>query len=292
MDKIFQQDLSKEEKVGGIFIVKLLFKAPVTMPTREQMETVMQKRLGDAECFSYDSDTAVAQFAATQYRAEFKDGAYPPMLMIAPAAFDENTIDDFTKSQMWDCGDDKDAILSECRYALIGTDMLAAALPASERAALDMDFTEALVELFPECTAVYFENSGKLFTAETIRNHTLPRENRFIQFAVNARFFTIQGGEDMLVDTLGMSLLFLPDLQYHFHGLDPNLMVNHAYNTALYLLINDNPIETGDTIDGIPDGSAPPERWICRYEESLIQPVREVLDIDTGAYAAGNRQYE
>ena len=71
-----------------------------------------------------------------------------------------------------------------------------------------------------------------------------------------------------------------------------NLMVNHAYNTALYLLINDNPIETGNTIDGIPDGSAQPERWICRYEESLIQPVREVLDIDTGAYAAGNRQYE
>ena len=292
MDKIFQQDLTKEEKVGGIFIVKLLFKAPVTMPAREQMEAVMQKRLGDAECFSYDSDTAVAQFAATRYRAEFKDGAYPPMLMIAPAAFDENTIDDFTKSQMWDCGDDKDAILSECRYALIGTDMLAAALPASERAELDMDFTEALVELFPDCTAVYFENSGKLFTAETIRNYMLPRENRFIQFAVNARFFTIQGGEDMLVDTLGMSLLFLPDLQYHFHGLDPNLMVNHAYNTALYLLINDNPIETGDTIDGITDGSASPERWICRYEESLIQPIREVLDIDTGVYAAGNRHYE
>ena len=292
MDKIFQQDLTKEEKVGGIFIVKLLFKAPVTMPAREQMEAVMQKRLGDAECFSYDSDTAVAQFAATRYRAEFKDGTYPPMLMIAPAAFDGNTIDDFTKSQMWDCGEDKDAILSGCRYALIGTDMLAAALPALERAELDMDFTEALVELFPDCTAVYFENSGKLFTAETIRNHTLPRENRFIQFAVNARFFTIQGGEDMLVDTLGMSLLFLPDLQYHFHGLDPNRIVNHAYNTAFYLLINDNPIETGDTIGGIPDGSAQPERWICRYEESLIQPVREVLDIDTGAYAAGNRQYE
>ena len=48
MDKIFQQDLTKKEKVDGIFIVKLLFKAPVTMPTREQMETVMQKRLGDA----------------------------------------------------------------------------------------------------------------------------------------------------------------------------------------------------------------------------------------------------
>ena len=82
-------------------------------------------------------------------------------------------------------------IRTECRYALIGTDMLAAALPVSERAALDMDFAEALVELFPDCTAVYFENSGKLFTAESIRSHTLPRENRFIQFAVIVRFFII-----------------------------------------------------------------------------------------------------
>ena len=82
-------------------------------------------KIFQTECFSYNSDTAVAQFAATCYREEFKDGAYSPMLMIAPAAFD-------------------------------GTDMLAAALPASERAALDMDFTEALVKLFPIC--VSFKN--------------------------------------------------------------------------------------------------------------------------------------
>ncbi len=34
----------------------------------------------------------------------------------------------------------------------------------------------------------------------------------------------------MMVDTLGMSVLSLPDLQYHFHGMDPNAVVNHAYN--------------------------------------------------------------
>ena len=32
----------------------------------------------------------------------------------------------------------------------------------------------------------------------------------------------------MLIDTVGMSTLFLPDLQYHFHGMDPNWEVNHA----------------------------------------------------------------
>lgn len=39
----------------------------------------------------------------------------------------------------------------------------------------------------------------------------------------------------MIVDTLGMSTLFLPDLHYHFHGADPNHVVNHAYNVLSYI---------------------------------------------------------
>ena len=37
--------------------------------------------------------------------------------------------------------------------------------------------------------------------------------NQFIRFGVNVRFFNIEGTEDMLIDTVGMSTLFLPDLQ-------------------------------------------------------------------------------
>ena len=50
-------------------------------------------------------------------------------------------------------------------------------------------------------------------------------------------------------------------------------------------------IKDGDTIDGMNDeGKMTPEvQWICRYEDSLIEPLRPVLDIDTGKYAAGDR---
>ena len=48
-------------------------------------------------------------------------------------------------------------------------------------------------------------------------------------YAVNVRYFSIQGTNDMMVDSVGMSTLFLPDLQYHFHGVDPNHVVFHAY---------------------------------------------------------------
>ena len=84
--------------------------------------------------------------------------------------------------------------------------------------------------------------------------------------------------------------LFLPDLQYHFHDMDPNWVVNHAYNVASYILEHDNPIQDGETIDGVADSQMCREvQWKCQYEDSLIQPPRGVLDINMGKYASGGR---
>ncbi len=94
----------------------------------------------------------------------------------------------------------------------------------------------------------------------------------------------------MLIDTVGMSTLFLPDLQYHFHDMNPNWVVNHAYNVASYILEHDNPIQDGETIDGVADSQMCREvQWKCQYEDSLIQPPRGVLDINMGNYASGGR---
>lgn len=153
-----------------------------------------------------------------------------------------------------------------------------------------MDFLDALAELYPTCEAFYFQNCGKLFLAEDVRSHQIEGADRFIRFGVNVRFFNIQDTEDMIVDTVGMGTLFLPDLQYHFHDMDPNWVVNHAYNVASYILANDNPIEDGETIDGVVDGQMSREiQWKCQYEDALIQPPREVLDIHMGNYASGGR---
>ena len=93
-----------------------------------------------------------------------------------------------------------------------------------------------------------------------------------------------------MVDTLGMGTLYLPDIQYHFHGMDPNWVVQHAYNIADYILSNDNPIKPGDSIDGIVNGRITQEvMWRCQYENALIQPMREVIDIYMNEYASGNR---
>ena len=55
----------------------------------------------------------------------------------------------------------------------------------------------------------------------------------------------------MMVDSVGMSTLFLPDVQYHFHGMNPDDVVIHAYNMLYFILENDNPVGDGDTISGL-----------------------------------------
>lgn len=291
MSDVYQQDLSQKAPLpGGPFLIQMLFREPVSLPGREQMLSVMERRCGSLDCFCYDEK--MAGFSCRDHIAEFKGGEAPVQLMVTTCtSVPEDLFDPFIRSQMWDCQEDRDRILTECRWQIIGVDMLTAALPALERADLDMDFLEALAELFPDCEAFYFQNCGKLIRAEEVRSNTITGPDRFIRFGVNARFFNIQDTDDMLVDTVGMSTLFLPDLQYHFHDMDPNWIVGHAYSVASYLLLGDNPIQSGETVDGVENGSISRQiQWKCQYENALIQPPREVLDIHTGEYASGNRE--
>ena len=287
--KVFQQELDGDGvRPGGVFIIQMLFKEPVAMPGREVMAEAIERHVGKVEVFCHDEKTA--GFAAQEHVAQFKDGAMPVQLMVMGCTgFDGGKVNDFERSQMWDCPD-RDRVLEECRYQVVAVDMLAGGLPPQERALLDMDFFDALIELYPTCEAFYFNSCGKLFTADDVREYKFTGLNRFIHFGVNVRFFTIPGTEDMMIDTVGMANLYMPDLQYHFHGMDPNWVVNHAYNMASYILENNNPIKSGETIDGMRDGKITQDiQWVCKYEGALIQPVREVIDVNMGRYASGKR---
>lgn len=155
-DEVFKQDLSQGgSRPGGPFMIQLLFKEAVEMPKKEEMLAVMQKYFKEAECFSYDEK--MAGFALNDHKAEFKDGKVPVQLMIMNCTdFGGQGFDPFLMSQMWDCMEDRDRIFEECKYQVLAIDMLAAGLPAKERADVDMDFMEALAKLYPTCEAFYF----------------------------------------------------------------------------------------------------------------------------------------
>lgn len=285
-----KQDLTqKQGEQGAVFVIHLLMREKCEMPEKGFMTEVMKKHLGDVDCFCHDEK--VAGFAPKKYKVEFKEGTTPPQLMVM-GCVDTNgfTLDEIELSQMWDCPESGE-ILSRCKYHVVAVDMLARGLSARDRSEMLTDYIEALAEIYPQCEAVYFDLSGKMFTRERIIGCGVPKEQRFIYYAVNVRFFRIEGTEDMVIDSLGMNVLNMPDLQYHFHGMNPDWVVNHAYNVLIYLLENDCPIENGDTIDGIMNGGMSAQRqWICRFENSLIQPSRPVIDINMGEYASGTRE--
>ena len=196
-DQVFQQNLDDKKGLqpGGPYLIQMLFREKVPMPDKAAMIAVMEKHIGAVECFCHDKKTA--GFAALEHIAEFKDAKAPVQLMVMGcSSFKGKGFDPFLLSQMWDCQEDRDRIFRECRYQVVATDMLAAALPALERANLDADFLDALAELYPTCEAFYFQNCGKLLLAEDVRSHQIEGSDRFIRFGVNVRFFTIQDTED------------------------------------------------------------------------------------------------
>ena len=290
-EEILKQDLTQEDKSGGVFVIHVLMEEQCAMPDQSLFQKILDKHLNHVKCFGYSTETAC--FEASDYRMSFENDkitAHPQLLITSCSEIKTPIMDDIAKTQLWNCPNG-DEILKKCHYQVFATDMLASVLDYKERAKLLVGYIEALVELYPTCKAVVFENSKKMLTREEILHCELPKDARFLYYGVNIRFFHIQGTNDMLVDSLGMSTLFLPDVQYHFHSLNPNDIVNHAYDMLYYIYDYNNPIESGNTITGLEDGKPNKEiKWKLQYEQSLIQPVREVIDIDTLEFASGNRE--
>jgi len=202
MSQVFKQDLTDDSvRPGGLFFVELLMPKQCDMPSRDTMVEVFTKHLGPVDCFSYGAESA--GFAPQNYKVHYEDNDAD----ISPTL-----------------------LLDECQYRVFATDMLASGLEPKERADMLVKYVDALLELYPSCKAVVFGPSRKFLSRESIENHPDKEVTRFMYYAVNVRYFSIQGTNDMMVDSVGMSTLFLPDLQYHFHGVDPNHVVFHAYN--------------------------------------------------------------
>ena len=249
MSQVFKQDLTDNSvRPGGLFFVELLMPEQCDMPNRDTMVEVFTKHLGTIDCFSYGTESA--GFAPQNYKVHYEDNDadVPPTLMVTNCEkIDKPVLDDFERSQVWDCPN-VDELLDECQYRVFATDMLASGLEPKERADMLVKYVDALLELHPSCKAVVFGPARKFLSRETIENHPDKEVTRFIYYAVNVRYFSIQGTDDMMVDTLGMSTLFYPDVQYHFHGMNPDEIVNHAYSVLYYIFEHDILLMTGELL--------------------------------------------
>lgn len=275
--------------------MNLLFREKPQRPAPEKFTKLLGEKLQS------DIDTVTAQedglysFAVRALPVTYQDGQKLPAQVLAspPTPFKQETIDDFMRSQLWDV-EDGSAFLESCTHCIMLSDFMASGLPYKERARLLTAWVEAALELLPGCVGVWVPSAGKLLTREQVLNNPLKGDSRFLWFGVNVRLFNISNGQEgeKVMDTIGLYALGLPDVQLHFHGLDPNAVSNYLYNVGQYLYDNDVPIKPGETVDGVnAQGNIDQGiQWVCQYEQSLIQPQRPVMDICPGQFAAGRRQ--
>ena len=105
---------------------------------------------------------------------------------------------------------------------------------------------------------------------------------------INVRYFSISNDPGaMVMDTLGLHVFELPDVQCHFRDREPGEIATMLFFvTAAYLFRSGDVIADGNTISG-PKGD---ERLVCFHEPALLEPSRQVIDVDLGdPYAAGRR---
>lgn len=176
-------------------------------------------------------------------------------------------------------------ILERCRFAVVVVDQNAAQLPHRIRLQLFQRIVVGVLEAYP-ALAIHWRRSQHLVSPQELIETALADDySNPLPGAVNVRFFRIDkpGGEEWLMDTLGLAALGLPDLQCHFRGLEPNDVSRVLYTTACYLYDHGPVIKNGDTVAGPREYDS----WICQLEEAIAEPPRPVLDLDPGFPFAG-----
>jgi Domain of unknown function (DUF4261) len=193
--------------------------------------------------------------------------------------------------QSWSWPEAKE-VVAGCRASVLVTDLLSSALDHRDRLELFQKVLAAVLEVAP-CRAIHWMRTQQYVRSESFVDGTRDGYRRLLPGAVNVRFYRISGNrdrpgepsEDMIMDTLGLAALGLPDLQCHFHRLEARAVAGALYNAACYLFENGPIIESGHTIAGVNS-----EPWRCQHEDALVPPKRTVIDVNPGPpFAAGKR---
>lgn len=180
-------------------------------------------------------------------------------------------------SQTWDW-DGADAAIEQATGSVLVSELLASYFAPAQRLE---GFRRVLAPLIRATgpLAISWPNSQQVTDPAAFEEHHLDG-------VINIRMFHVaDDGGARVMDSLGLQIFELPDVQCHFRDYDPGRVAALLYSTAGYLFEAGDVIDEGHTISG-PDSDDP---LICRHEQSLVEPAREVIDVDLGLpYAVGH----
>lgn len=269
----------------GLLTVRLLYPERPT-PNKTDLVQKIRERCGRVDL--HDLDEQMMIFTLLDHVVTFPEGTAPTQatVVLEDPPLDIGKIEPALQ-QSWDWKEARSTV-SKCRAGVVVAVLLARALPHKEHLALVHDVVLSVLESAP-CQAMHWLPSQRVVDPDAYLRSKAPDHYDPIFPAINVRFFNISNREpgEMLMDSIGLATLGVPDVQCHFVGLDPDAVAQMLFNTAYYLFDRGDVIGDGHTVEGVQPG----QRWRCQHENALVPPRRVVLDIDPGPpYGAGKRR--
>ncbi|GEM_PF-395009 len=300
------EEVEEDSRFGfnRVYMIELLYKEPPliddellyqkiiehTGRTDRPLEEEMEEPEGLAVWQSNPGEAAapgIRMFFHHHYMVEYEEGELPAQTCVLPSD-QQPEMEAFETAiqQSWHWPDAGQTV-SECRYSLLLNDFCASGLPYKERLQLNNSVLRALLETAP-CDAVYFRASDKL--VEPSAYLAALEEGQLLYGALNVRFYNVNREEsersEMLVDTLGLAALGIPDVQCHYYDLEPNEIASFVGDIGYYLFHNGDIISDGETV-----GPTEHEKWFCEHQYALAAPQRVVLDLNPGLEHYAGRQH-
>lgn len=278
-----KKTVKKNETLPGMFRLELLFKDNIELDFINIINKI-EKQTGKIDIVS--NTTEMIGIAFTEYTMDWGEGKRIPIQMLFLNAEDNFEISKYQDDiqQSWDWSEAKE-VLPKCQKRIVITDFMARGLDNPKKIEL---FNKVISVFITEthCDALYMPLSKCFRNPKTFieyKNHGGVNYGYF-----NIRLFNIQNSDgDMIMDSIGLFDFVLPDIQCHFHKLNPSEVATALYNITNYIMENGDIIKDGNTVQGINEN----DKWYCQHETSLLEPKRIVIDINPGTeYAAGNRK--
>jgi hypothetical protein len=167
-------------------------------------------------------------------------------------------------------------LVKDCKYELLVTDFMTCTLEYKQRVNLFMNFLVAVIKATSP-NLVYSVSGQKLLAPTKLISIWDSEEREELYGICNVRLYNIGDtpGKEMLMDTVGLSIIGLPDFQIRFSNFDVNDIANLLWNYAYYIYEYGDVIKDGNTMEGITTGS----KWRCERLISQLQPERMVINV-------------
>ncbi|MGF7045832.1 hypothetical protein J2T13_000292 [Paenibacillus sp. DS2015] len=287
-----QEKEMNDDEVSGfatVIMVEFLFEQMPVL-NRNKLLSVLEEHTGTLK-FSEEGKEIPSPFALDfsgaeedgvppqvffhmDHKVTFEDGVVPAQSVIhAPQPIRDFKRFDSALQQSWHWPDARQTV-NNCTYSIRVHDLFTARLPYKQRLELILGLVMAMIEAVP-CTAIYWHTSDKLVDPTAYLGAIELDEKLF--GAVNLRLFNTGDTEpkEMIMDTLGLSALGIPDLQCHFTEMDPSEIARNLLVISKYLYDQGDIVKNGETI-----GTSANKGYLCEHQHALVVPARYVLDLN------------